>query len=292
MVLRNEMDTNTENVEDIGQKFVSEFLSHHGVKGMKWGVRKEEPTSNLSRSSEVSGQGTYLAAFAAIIAAHATFHLIDSGKIHQRRTKNTPIKVDKKLARKNLSIDQLHETVVKPINPNYGDMGTKMNCRRCTFAYEMRRRGLDVKATKSVADTGQSAKGLVEAINPKGSPISKAHQELALGKWGEVDIGDKNFHKKSGQEKSNEIFKALDKLPNRSRGELTVGWTFGGGHSLAWESVKGKTVVFDTQSGKIFKSSSDLAKEFGDHLSEAGYTRLDNADLNMAFLGKWVKNVD
>ena len=40
-----------------------------------------------------------------------------------------------------------------------------MNCRRCTMAYEMRRRGYDVTATGSTMATGQHGTGMRKAAN-------------------------------------------------------------------------------------------------------------------------------
>ena len=36
----------------------------------------------------------------------------------------------------------------------------------------------------------------------------------------------------------------------------------GGGHSVAYEIVRGKPVIFDTQSGKKFKTAADWNKAF------------------------------
>ncbi len=43
-----------------------------------------------------------------------------------------------------------------------------MNCRRCTFAYEMRRRGYDVAATRTTNGRGQTAVGVYNALNTEG----------------------------------------------------------------------------------------------------------------------------
>lgn len=286
----------TDIVEEILKIHGSTVLEHHGVKGMRWGHRKEESTSTSTSNSDSTKVGvdpvvTTVAALLALKGAHA---LVDSGKLRQFSNRNTPLKTNKQLTRKNMSLDQLNKTVVKPINPGFGGIGTKMNCRRCTFAYEMRRRGYNVKATHSQLATGQTSSGLVKAINPKGSPISVKHKSLRRSfALGETKIGEhRNFSKMSSQQKSDEIFKALNKLPHGSRGELGITWKFGGAHSLAWENRKGKSVIFDTQSGETYSSSTKLNKELGEHLHEAYVTRLDNKDLNMEFLGRWVRNVD
>ena len=39
-----------------------------------------------------------------------------------------------------------------------------MNCRRCTFAYELSRRGYDVQATKTLIGTGQDANGMNQML--------------------------------------------------------------------------------------------------------------------------------
>ena len=36
---------------------VDEFLAHHGVKGMRWGVRKEEVSSAASSAGKAAGRG-------------------------------------------------------------------------------------------------------------------------------------------------------------------------------------------------------------------------------------------
>lgn len=267
-----------------GQTFVTTFLKHYGVKGMHWGIRKEEETSRSKTPGVdplIVSTATY---YGAVIAAYSVFHLVDSGKFHALTNKQ-PLKVNKKLAAPNMSVDSLHKSVVKPINPDFGKMGTKMNCRRCTFAYELRRRGIDVKATKSLAATGQGTKSLIKAANK-----SSISPHIKTNIYGEHPISKKNFYDMTARKKSDEIFNSLNNMPNRSRGELCVVWKFGGAHSLAWENVNKKSVIFDTQSGKIMdlKAMEKLAENMGD----ASYTRLDNLDLNIDFLGRWVQNVE
>lgn len=86
------------------------------------------------------------------------------------------------------------------------------------------------------------------------------------------------------------IFDSIAKEPNGARGELGVGWSFGGGHSMAWEIVNGRPVIFDAQAGLKFDSPDSFAKIAG-RVGKAGYTRLDNLQLNDEYLKRWVNNV-
>jgi hypothetical protein len=63
----------------------------------------------------------------------------------------------------------------------------------------------------------------------------------------------------------------------------------GGGHSVAWEIIGGKPHIFDTQSGEVFKDVASFSK-FSENVVEAGFTRLDNLDLNDDFLQRWVQS--
>lgn len=84
-----------------------------------------------------------------------------------------PFRANPKLARK-MSADELLHNVAKPVNPGYSKAGGKMNCRRSTYAYELRRRGFDVHATTSSVGWGQSESGVINAVTPGGRKFYRA----------------------------------------------------------------------------------------------------------------------
>lgn len=271
-----------------------EALAHFGVQGMKWGVRKKEAPSKANAgvvdpATIYAVYGASLLAMYGGMAVAKTFDsgnamvLVNKGKRAVTFDKSGPqYKTNKALSKKNMSEDQLMKTVVAPINPGYGTFGTKMNCRRCTLAYEMRRRGMDVKATGSTMATGQHGTGLRKATGAKTTTID----------WGENKVYPFGTNPKTPTSAPTAIFKRLSTQPEGSRGELGVGWKMGGGHSLAYEIVKGKPVIFDTQRQMKFKTADDWSKAFTLEVAGASFTRLDNKQLNNDWLERWVQNND
>lgn len=248
----------------------------------------------------------------AVLAAYGGYKYVDSGAFQQTKVNLLEKRSGEKFSWKKLESlthlkgeDDIFNGAVKQINPGYGDRGTKMNCRRCTFAYEMRRRGYDVNATKSISATGQTATGVVNAMTPGSklptgrlgimSRLIKEGPEGSLNTviqnpWGVDKIGDDHsFSLHSASEKSSMIFRSLSQHPEGARGELGVGWTFGGGHSMAWEIIGGKPVIFDGQSGDKYGTAAAFEK-FAANVTAAGHTRLDNVTLNDEFLKRWVQN--
>lgn len=316
-------------------------LYHYGVKGMKWGVRKEyEPVGRNPSAKKKSRHRQRLeekyrkkgmgndeaekaaskrihneriavgAAFVAtVLAAYGTYKLADSGDLHRLVEKGkafvhgtTPKwKRDDSLANRQMDAKSIYDNVVLgKINPGYGyKAGTANNCRRCTFAYEMRRRGFDVSATKTVRGTGQTPLGRYNATHDtvKGGNlgvIMKAAQ-------GDMDIYNSLISNPLGTRivvdernkilASKSIFDSLSSLPDRSRGELSIGFKSGKRHSMAWEIIDGKPIIYDCQTSEMY----DTIVSFWDiagRIKEAGYTRLDNVSLNNDFLLKWLTNSD
>lgn len=230
--------------------------------------------------------------------------LIAKGK---ERISGEQFKFQKKssLSNPDFDVNDITKNVVKHINPEFGAMGTKMNCRRATFSYEMRRRGYDVKATKTTNANGQNTLGLMNAISPgkkiqstsKFNVIRTLTNEASIKNMGKetpaLDLsanfaaGGKN--RISAASNAQSIFDTLGKEPNGSRGELGVMWKMGGGHSMAYEVVKGKPVIFDGQTGKVFEAADKFLKDMPS-VKDAGFTRLDNVDLNVDYLMRWMTN--
>lgn len=269
-----------------------EFLEHYGVKGMKWGVRKEQDTNPRDGQTGVDPISAAIGAFyigVFLLAAYATVRDIraqvkDSGKHIQKQNANVAWKKKPELAQKAppMNVDKLFTSVVKPVNPNYPKPGTKMNCRRATFAYEMRRRGYDVQATPSHFATGQDAHGLHRAT------MTTAMKRESI--WGHREVAPMHtFIRETPQRRSELIFDSLNQYPNGARGELGVGWKFGGGHSMAFEKVNGKIVIFDTQSSKIYRDPASFS-EFANVTHAAAHTRTDNIKLDEQFLRRWMVN--
>ena len=320
-------------------------LIHYGVKGMKWGVRKDrEPSArrkakidkfqskadtyqqaidklNLDipanalarydqnqtrkalekerdynqknadavRAGKLTTNQKYVLVGAAVLAAYGGYLAVESGEasrliskgknLLENKSFSTNWKRNENLAKKFTDPDDILNNVVKNLNPEYGSAGTKNNCRRCTYAYELARRGYDVRATRTLSGRGQHAGGQSKIIKD----VVSSSGNLFAGSEKIIDSG--------GGSVGNGILKSLRNEPNGARGELNVFWKMGGGHSLAWEVVNGKPVIFDAQLGVKYSSTEDIVK-LGLRAMQAGYTRLDNQTINMDAIGRWVKNND
>lgn len=327
-----------------------DFMAHYGVKGMKWGVRKDDrqarrdrraqkfldkadvyreqlktnPTNSKLRKkyetaikdAERKKQGKLSskerkvvigAAFIATLVVAKALHakidsgearvLIEDGKAFLSKKPKPGFKENPELSKWNMDADELLSKVVAPINPDYGKRGTKNNCRRATMAYEMRRRGYDVKATKSDLATGQNAIGLANSLGANRkettSLIKTLSDEKTLDTTYFLAKGRQGFANKSDLDRNRAMhrtFSELAKNPNGSRGELNVTWNFGSGHSMAWEIIRGKPYVFDAQSGERYDSDSAEFFKMMKQTSSVAINRLDDLPLNQEFLRRWVQN--
>ena len=194
--------------------------------------------------------------------------------------------------------------VMYGINPAYNTPGGQMNCRRSSFAYELRRRGYDVVATTSPVGWGQSETGLLNALSPKSKNINRIDsltQNVSRGlgirnkAFGDnrKSIGDR-FTVNDAKDRMSFI-DAFKDQPDGARGESV--FNFGAfGHSLSYEKMDGKVYIFDTQKGKRYDTSnaseydSFLLKWGRSRVKDVQITRLDNLDLDEKFLARWVTN--
>lgn len=221
-------------------------------------------------------------------------------RIQSERTYGSQFRINKDLADTNLSASQIRERVSASVNPNFRSAGGQMNCRRSTFAYELRRRGYDVEATTSSMGMGQSETGLINALIKGDKNIFRRASLSSMV----VSTGDARSRPTARDLRANPAFTekvkdvaklkdALAKHGPGARGEVVFNEE-AFGHSLSWENIKGVPHLFDNQKGAHFPVTAEGLKKFADkwgHPKEMDITRLDNLDLDLNFLGQWVKNV-
>lgn len=298
------------------------YLVHNGVKGMKWGVRKSRQSrisakvgyTDLARSNSkkhFQENNVKTLKFGNLLTstewqqsdkvkagAEAAEKLLESvGSKSFAPTKvaykdNTKFKKDPSLSQ-DMDLFTLKRKVVDPVNPEYGKLGTMDNCIRATYAYELRRRGYDVKATKSFG-TDQN---LVSEYNA----ITRGKQYLNTSTKHVLDLESKATNKETdvfvlGKEISYRLsnpkglFNALSKQPPGSRGNVHIQFAPGGLHSAAYEVSKtGIPMVIDAQRGAIFQKASDM-RTYNIPIAATSFIRLDDKALNMNQVSKWVTN--
>jgi hypothetical protein len=301
---------------------VDEFLEHYGVKGMRWGVVNDDDTSEDSSSSaekkprftDKQKKAMLIGAGVAgtLLVAYGGYKLGQSGQLNAGALKarqmlgrqEGPWKTNPLLASKDLTPDQIQNLVNKGANPGYGKPGTKLNCRRATFAYEMRRRGFDVSATRTMSGEGQKFSGVYNALTPDSKVVGDSNRSLrralrsesrrgSTGLRDAFDVlegGSRNFVEPVNDSHVSGVFRGLLGQPDGARGEISMDWKSGGRHSMAWEIIGGRPHVFDPQTGEHFASARDLRSSIGESISEASFLRLDNVDMNTDFLQRWLRN--
>lgn len=131
----------------------------------------------------------------------------------------------------------------KAVNPNYDTKSVKWthNCQRCVVAYEMRRRGYDVRATARPTEVKNHIFFPNEIVPTGDDHLSHAPFDA----W----VPPESIHCENGQIS---IEQKLEEWGDGARAEVMVLWRgqHGAGHVFVAEQINGKTHFIDPQSGR------------------------------------------
>lgn len=276
------------------------YISHHGVKGMKWGVRRYQnkdgsltPAGKIHNKQVKYGLVTelYLATLAVALvakAAIATKEEVDfvvskkkAKKIDDIISENNVI--DKKTGLKLKQREYTKDEDMEMVNPLFKtkQVGARVNCAICSTCYDLRRRGFDVTANLRNQGYGLTTEEILK-IYPK------AKAEHILGPE-EIDpiLAQKLLKPKEINEAINKVIKSQG---NGARGQVLVRFPtnsgFGiGGHSMAYDIEDGNFVIRDCQSNKKYTDPSKVLKK----MSSVQIVRTDNVEPNYKIAKECVK---
>lgn len=278
------------------------FIEHHGIKGQKWGVRNGPPypldsskstgkrlkttSKNSKRKNEFAPELLLPAFIIAWDAAILTIGIGDLVKKSKPVSKLIGKHRDKKLSelRATETIDKksgLHlknkemteKQDMKAVNRDRGtfeDEGTYSNCTWCTTAYDLRRRGFDVYAGKTI-------KGFTN------SEIASWYK--GNNKFKDIKIEQSDLTSNSAS--TRKVIDTLQSEPNGSRGNITFAWrgTYSG-HSIAYQVKDGKVTFIDAQAKIMYKNKNAYNLMSRVDPESVSYLRTDNLTPDYAKLKK------
>lgn len=212
---------------------------------------KDDPHAKKGNKAEIvetaligliPGVGTGYAAYRVGQSIHSK-HI--TKKYDEEREANP---IDKKTGFhvKQEDMDELEDA--KRVNPEYGNFNTntKSNCMLCTSAYELRRRGYDVRAEKA---------GI-------------GYQDTDLKKWfpgvkiDHMDVQPNLFTGNLSKANARKVISQIENnQPDGARGNLMVYFDnayMTGGHSMAYEIKNGKMEIVDAQIGKVYTNPESV----------------------------------
>lgn len=200
--------------------------------------------------------------------AQAISSAVNSKKYSNEREENP---IDKKTGF-HLKTKELSEKEdLKRVNPDFNDFNSnsKSNCVLCTMTCEMRRRGYDVTANKAgVGYFDNELKNFFKNYKTEHITVRDNKQDgMNL-----LDAGSKKYAQRT-------IAQIEKNQPEGSRGNLSVTWGYGfgqGGHSMFYEIKNGKMVIYDGQSGKIYREPEKILQ----NCVSVDIGRLDNLSFN------------
>ena len=136
--------------------------------------------------------------------------------------------------------------------------GGSNNCGLCTTAYELRRRGYDVRANFS--EQGFSVKTLSDFFKNADIQDDSALANQTKSEW------------------MSAIERRLLRQGDGARGNFGGQYAMGGGHSIIYEVANGKVIFRDGQTGRTYRNTYDAIGRFVP--GKSNYFRMDNLEIN------------
>lgn len=281
-----------------GCDFSSDELRHYGIKGMKWGVRRfQDKTGRLTSAgkkrysedrvdSNQEKKGLTdkqkraikigaVAVTAALLTVGA-YKLGKSGKLDglinrgREAVDAGDILNESKGAFKKLSKPESLDTVIQNANPLKGSIEGKNNCVPSSIASFMRTCGYDVTANS----TGGEMKNLAGVV-----------EECFTG--AKVVEGSAVKFGRSKNDAANMLRK---RFGDDAAGVCAIQWRGGnGGHAFNWKIEKGIVTFFD---GNVGANDDAIVRRYFNNIDLNGsliLARLDNADINLEAVSRYVK---
>lgn len=278
-------------------------LKQHGILGMKWGVWNEETRARYLGLRKRKAQN-YVSNTRSKISGKNKRDSGDSVETEFRTKKGSKFPVKEKNKEYSSTIKEIEDDA-KVVNGGvmaalYAENRSN-NCAYCTTAYELRRRGYDVKAAEALVGVdlishpdlmfkGAKANLLVDTTNYKKDKEGR----FIIDKDGnkELSLSEKLFGKGISKQQFQDIEKELVKQGEGARGNI-FGMFAGSayaGHSMAYEIVNGKLCIIDAQVGTVHDGSSIFKDPYQDlkGFRELYYTRTDNLKVNEKLIDNFV----
>lgn len=240
--VRNQLDS-SKNI-DLNQNGSS--LTHHGVKGMRWGVRKDDRSSR-SKSRILNA----VEKIRRTDNGDTTIHINDS-KDYDRKRKTAQYIQDQglgvaeyapeheakekfdNLPKFNARLSQDQQSLA--VNHNAPNDNRLNNCFECTVAYEMRRRGYNVQANEV-----------------RGGRIIEMLHAFDVKDSFNITVSDPEGRRLSDRTKAEECYKRMEEqclsYGNGARGMMGIYYAepYDGGHAMTWVVEDGKFKIIDNQ---------------------------------------------
>ena len=307
----------------------SDSLMHHGIKGQKWGVRRYQ---YFDGSLTPEGRLRYYGkVYHSMSDNHKNDISLAASRAGIKIKKNTDITISKVqkdpnydpstgLVRKNKETSAKSD--MESVNPNiiqkngnitYVHARYAYNCSHCTVAYDLRRRGFDVAAHPSDNLYGQSGETIRKFYkNAENRTTDVAFKSNVVKNQNAHEISDDDFRKlyresymcaranpeeyKEAMQKQGEyVLKTCESYGPNARGNISMRFALGGGHSLAFENdSNGNTTFIDTQTYAMKRSPYKPGGKYSDYYKQvicksdpffkANVMRYDNAEPDYKFL--------